>query len=314
MTTTPLRLVVAVGRADEAGTRVATALRRAGHTVTLSREASFDELLEATRALLASDPAPDGLVVVGGDGMVHLGVNLVAGTPIALGLVPSGTGNDMARALGLPHDDAEAATRLLVSALDREPRVIDAGRVETSEGGAVWFAGTASVGFDAVVNERANRLRWPKGPQRYTVALLIELIRLKHLSYRLVLDGVEQRVAGTLVSIGNGTSIGGGMLIAPDARLDDGLFDVVVVERLTRLQFLRIFPRVYKGTHLGDHRVHVHRAARVHVEADGVVGYADGERVGALPADLEIVPGALRVFAAADSAAALSGPGDTVGS
>ncbi|ROS57992.1 diacylglycerol kinase [Frigoribacterium sp. PhB160] len=296
----PLRVVVAVNPSASAGGRsgvgaqVVDALAAAGHDVVPLREPSHEALVRAATAELAR--GADALVVVGGDGMLNTGVNLVAGTDVPLGLVPSGTGNDMARALGVPHDDAEAATRLLVAQLAQPPVAIDAARV-THAGGTTWFGGTLSAGFDALVNERTNRLRWPKGRRRYDLALLIELVRLKHLSYRLELDGVAREVQGTLVTVGNGQSVGGGMRVLPGARLDDGLLDVLIVERLTRLQFVGLFRRMSAGTHLADPRVHVHRVRRVVVESDDVVAFADGERVGPLPVTVEVVPGALHVLA-----------------
>ena len=134
------------------------------------------------------------LIVVGGDGMVSLGTNLLAGTKVPLGIVPSGTGNDMARGLGIPHENTEAAIRMLTDLLQGPPRTIDAGRVEyvddeTGRASTRWFAGCLSAGFDAVVNERANRMRYPTGPSRYTIAIGLELLRLTPIPYRLVLDG-----------------------------------------------------------------------------------------------------------------------------
>lgn len=303
MTPTPLRLVVAVnpgasagGRSGRGGT-VLDDLRAAGHTVVPLTETSYDDLVAAARRELDRE-RPDALVVVGGDGMVNLGANLVAGTDVPLGLVPTGTGNDTARSFGLPHDDSEAATRLLVRLLEGEPTTIDAGRVLQADGRATWFACMVSAGFDAVVNERANRLSWPKGRRRYDVALAIELVRLPKISYRLELDGVASTVEGTLISVGNGQSLGGGMKVTPDAVLDDGLLDVLVVERLTRWQFVRLFPSVFRGTHLSHPNVTVHQVRRAVIEADGVAAYADGERVGPLPVTVEVVPGALRVYAA----------------
>ncbi|MBD8704820.1 diacylglycerol kinase family protein [Frigoribacterium sp. CFBP 13712] len=302
MSPTPLRLVVAVnpsasfGRRSDVGSSVVSALTRAGHDVTVLLEQSFDDLVVAARTQLAT--SPDALIVVGGDGMMNLGTNLVAGTDVPLGLVPTGTGNDMARALGIPHDDSDAATRLLVSQLDRPARVIDAGRVSRGTD-TTWFACMLSAGFDAVVNERANRMRRPRGRSRYNLALYLELIRLQHLSYRLEIDGESMQLDGTLVSVGNGRSFGGGITVLPDAELDDGLLDVLVVERLGRLQFLRLFGQVARGTHLADPRVHVHRARRVTIHSDDVAAYADGERIGSLPVTVEVVPGALRVLAPA---------------
>lgn len=296
-----MRIVVAVnpsasfGKRSAVGPTLVAALRAAGHEVTALSEPTYAALRDAVRDALAGHP--DALVVVGGDGMVNLGTNLVAGTGVPLGIVPSGTGNDMARSLGIPHDDADASIRVLIEALGRPARVIDAGRITRGDGEITWFACMLSAGFDAVVNERANHLTWPKGRNRYNVAMLLELAILKPITYRLTLDGVQSTTTGVLISVGNGVSLGGGMKVTPNALLDDGKLDVLVVQRLTRLQFLSIFPRVFKGTHLTDPRVKVHRVREVSIDADGVVAYADGERVGALPVRIEAVPGALHVFA-----------------
>jgi diacylglycerol kinase (ATP) len=298
---TPLKIVVAInptasfGRGRDVGPTVVQALRAAGHEVTALTEPDFAGLIDAAGQAMTS--GPDALVVVGGDGMVSLGVNLLAGKETPLGIVPSGTGNDLARGLGIPVGDTGAAIDMLLDRLRREPRVIDAGRITTGDGRPTWFASVASAGFDAVVNERANLLRWPRGRNRYNVALLFELAVLKPISYRLVLDGVERITRAMLVAAGNNVSLGGGMRLVPDAKLDDGLLDVVVVQPLSRLAFLRIFPRVFRGTHVTDPRVEITRVRRVRIEADGVVAYADGERVGPLPIEIEVVPAALRVLA-----------------
>jgi diacylglycerol kinase (ATP) len=283
------------GRGRLVGPRVVEALRAAGHEVTALAEADFAALLAATRAALAD--GADALVVVGGDGMVHLGLLALAGGEVPLGLIPSGTGNDVARGLGIPIDDTEAAIAALLAALEHPAQRIDTATITGGGVAASRFACILSAGFDALVNERANGMRRPRGRSRYTIALLVELLRLRPIDYRLVLDGVEHRERGVLVAIANNRSFGGGMLVAPDAQLDDGLLDVVVVRPLGRLAFLRIYPRVFAGTHVSDPRVVVHRAARVRIEAQGVVAYADGERIGPLPLDIAVEPGALRVLA-----------------
>ena len=298
---TALRVVVAInpaasfGKGRAVGPSVVQALRGAGHRVTALTEPTFADLHREAEKAIALDP--DALVVVGGDGMVSLGANLVARTSTPLGIVPSGTGNDVSRGLKIPIGDTDAAIDLLLAALNRAPRVIDAALIRRDGEPDRWFTGVLSAGFDALVNERANLWRWPRGKLRYNLALLRELATLKPTTYRLMLDGVEWNTAGTLVSIANNTSFGGGMLITPGALLDDGLIDVLVVEPLSRTAFLGIFPRVFKGTHVTDPRVSIRRAKHVTIEADGVVAYADGERVGLLPLEVEIMPGALRILA-----------------
>ena len=308
MTTKPQRLVVAInpsasfGRGSAVGPAVVETLRALGHDVMSLTEPNFEQLLDAARKAVKSKP--DALIVVGGDGMVSLGTNLVAMTKVPLGIVPSGTGNDMARGLGIPVGDTEAAIDALADALQRPARVIDAARIrhtdpETGEERLTWYACVLSAGFDATVNERANNLRHPRGKNRYLLALAIELVKLKPIAYRLVLDGKEIVTKAALVSVGNNVSLGGGMRVTPNAILDDGLLDVLIVQPLSRTAFLRVFPRVFSGTHITDPRVTIHRAKRIVIEADGVVAYADGERVGPLPIDIEVVPGALRVLAPA---------------
>ena len=287
------------GNRRSVGPALVSTLRGLGHEVTSLTEPSFAELNEAARKAIAKKP--DAFIVVGGDGMVSLGVNLLAKTKVPLGIVPSGTGNDMARALGIPFDNTEAAVETLVAALAAGPRTIDAGLIrhvsESGEKKETWFACALSAGFDAVVNERANTMTRPKGPSRYIIALVLELITLKPIEYALTLDGVVTTTKAALISIGNGVSLGGGMKITPDAKLDDGLLDVLVVQPLGRVAFMRIFPRVFKGEHVTDPRVSIYRAKRVAIASPGVAAFADGERLGLLPIDVEVVPNALRVLA-----------------
>lgn len=299
MSKKPQRIAVAInprasfGRGADVGDVVVQTLRGAGYEVTTLIEPDGESLWVSTGAAIRKH---DALVVVGGDGMAHLGANVVAETRIPLGIVPTGTGNDLARGLGIAISNAEVAMNQLLEALEREPRVIDAGRIR-GESTDRWFACIFSAGFDAIVNERANQMRWPKGRQRYNLALLRELAALAPIHYRIELDDETIDTRAMLVAVANNTSFGGGMLVTPDAQLDDGLFDILIVQPLSRIAFLRIFPRVFKGTHVSDPRVRIVRSRRVTIHADTVVAYADGERIAPLPLELEIVPGALRVFA-----------------
>ena len=153
-----------------------------------------------------------------------------------------------------------------------------------------------AAGFDAIVNERANAMTWPKGQMRYNLATLAELRVLAPIPYVLELDGVEERLEATLVAVGNGPSFGGGLRITEGAVLDDGMLDVVVIKPLSKLDLLRTYPKLFKGTHVHHPQYRHHRVRRVTVAAPGIVAYADGERIGALPLTIEVAPGALRVL------------------
>ena len=268
------------------------------------REASFALLASAVGRALAD--GVDALVVVGGDGMVHLGVNALAGSgeaasTVPLGIVPNGTGNDFARTLGLPLNDVAAACRRITGGIASGGRPVDLGRI-TAAGGCCWFAGVLSAGFDAAVNDRANGWRWPRGKARYNLAMLRELVAFRAIEYTVTDytetdDGDTWDQGAMLISIANGQSIGGGMRIAPDARPDDGLLDLFVVRPLPRVRFLAVFPKVFSGRHIGHPAVEIRRVRKVRLSARNVVAYADGERIGPLPLIVEVVPGAVRILA-----------------
>jgi diacylglycerol kinase (ATP) len=295
-----LTVVVAVnpmasfGHRSEVGPRAIERLRAAGHTVVDVGEANIELLRRETERAVAA--GADALVVVGGDGMVNLGANIVAQTGTPLGIVPSGTGNDLADGLGIPVGDTEAAIDALLDALHRPPRVIDAGLIRHGEL-STWFAGVLSAGFDAIVNERANLMTRPRGRSRYIFALLRELATLRPIPYEIVADGVPLETSAMLVSVANNRSLGGGMQIVPHAGLDDGMLDLFVVARMSKLRFLRVFPRVFSGTHTDLPEVSFRRVRTVSLSAPDIVAYADGERIGPLPVEISVVPGALRMLA-----------------
>jgi diacylglycerol kinase (ATP) len=297
----PDRLVVAInprasfGKNKHVGRAVSEALRSAGYEVHACQANSYAGLEAEVRLALATPTK--ALVVVGGDGMVHLGVAMASEYGIPLGLIPSGTGNDVARHLGIPLGSPEAALAVLLRALQGEPRMIDYGVSAGPHGVTTPFACVLSAGFDAIVNERANRLRFPKGRHRYTVALLIELAKLRPLSYTLSIDGEDLSGEYLLVAVANARSFGGGMKVTPDAVIDDGLLDVLLVKPLSRIEFLKIYPRVFKGTHVLDPRVIIRTGQSVVVDAKGVVAYADGEAMSQLPVTVTLEPRALGVFA-----------------
>ncbi|MCX5413712.1 diacylglycerol kinase [Streptomyces sp. NBC_00059] len=280
------------GRGARAAQPAASALRDAGFSVrTVLGEDADDALRRAREAVAGGTGA---LIAVGGDGMMSLALQAVAGTDTPLGAVAVGTGNDFARALGLPVRDPAAAGRLAAEALKAgTARTIDLGRV-----GERWFGSVLASGFDSRVNDRGNRMRWVGGRFKYDLAILAELAAFKPVPYRLRLDGGPVReIEATLIAVGNGTTYGGGMRICADALMDDGLFDVTVVGDCSRTTLLKVFPKVYKGTHLGHPKVTVHRVSSIELAAAGVTAYADGEPLGALPLTATCVPGAVRVLA-----------------
>ncbi|MFI2434117.1 diacylglycerol kinase [Streptomyces sp. NPDC018693] len=279
------------GRGADAAQPAASAFRDAGYSVrTVVGEDAPDALARARAAVADGTGA---LVAVGGDGLVHLALQAVAGTRTPLGVVAVGTGNDFARTLGLPVGAPDTAGRLMAEGLKgSHVRDIDLGRV-----GDRWFGTVLASGFDSRVNDRGNRMRWPAGRAKYDLAMLAELAAFRPFPYRIRLDGGEVReIEATLVAVGNGSSYGGGMRICPGADPADGLFDVTVVGDCSRRTLLRVFPRVYRGTHVEHSKVTVFRAAEVEIAAPGVTGYADGEPLGALPLTARCVPGAVRVI------------------
>ncbi|WP_343600792.1 diacylglycerol kinase [Mycobacterium sp.] len=251
---------------------------------------------EHARRLLgaALERGTDAVVVVGGDGVISETLQTMAGNDVALGIIPAGTGNDHAREFGVPTKDPRAAADVVAEGWTE---TVDLGRIRDRSGVAKWFGTVAATGFDSLVTDRANRMRWPHGRMRYNIAMLAELSQLRLLPFRLVLDGREEIVTDlTLAAFGNTRSYGGGMLVCPNANHADGLLDITMVHSASRSRLIRLFPTVYKGTHVGLDDVTTARASSIDVDSPGINAYADGEFACALPAEISAVPGALQVL------------------
>lgn len=223
-----------------------------------------------------------GVICVGGDGLAHLVLQLVVPRQIPFAVIPAGTGNDIVRSLGWPLDEIESQLQRVIST---PAQPIDLGNVDSE-----WFAAILSTGFDSIVNERANTIRWPRGPQRYNAAIALELTRFKPLKYEIETDTSTLAIEAMLIAVGNGRSYGGGMSICPQAQLNDGLFDIVILEPVSKFEFLKVFPQVYSGSHLGHPKVRMLRSSKVKISADAIA-YADGERIGSAPISAECVKG-----------------------
>lgn len=238
----------------------------------------------------------DGLVVVGGDGMVHVGVNLCATFGLPLGIIAAGTGNDAARSLGLPINDAIKAANTVLVNLDN-PRSVDLVRAKTSSE-EFYFFGNLLIDFVALVNQRANSWSWPKGPSRYTIAMLVELARFRPTRYTATIDGVEKVFQAMLCTIANSPYFGGGMKFAPGAAIDDGYLDLFIVNKISRLELLKVFPKVFSGAHITHPAVEFIRAKKITLATEKLMpAFSDGEPVGFSPVVAEVIPDALKVYA-----------------
>ena len=224
-------------------------LRERGLATTIISGGSAAESSELLRTAIGL--GVDAVVVAGGDGTVSLAVQELAGTGIPLGIVPAGTGNDFAGALGLRALDVAAAAELIAAGATR---TIDLARVTRADGSTQLFGSVLASGFDSLVNDRANAMTWPRGQSRYTIAILVEFLRLRGIPFEVELrlaDGSVERIAGDLMmaTVGNTTSYGGGIPICPDADPSDGLLDVTLIRPAGRLRLLRLLLRAYRGTH-----------------------------------------------------------------
>jgi diacylglycerol kinase (ATP) len=274
------------GRGAKVRLRALDRLRGAGLTVRDLAGRDAAEALELARQCVAD--GVDALVVCGGDGMVHLAAQAVATTGTPLGIVPAGTGNDVARYFDMPRKDPDAAVDRVLAGNTRT--------VDLARSGSQYFVTVLAAGFDAIVNERANRMRWPKGQMRYNIATLAELRVFEPLPYTLQLDDRQVSLEAMLVAVGNGPSFGGGLRITEGAVLDDGLLDVVVIKPMSKTSLVRTYPQLFKGTHVHHPQYEHHLVRSVTIAAPGIVSYADGERFGPLPLTVECAPGALTVL------------------
>lgn len=225
----------------------------------------------------------DGVVCVGGDGLAHLVLQLTVPRTIPFAVIPAGTGNDIVRALGWSLEDS---TSYLDHVTSNPAKSIDLGNVDSE-----WFAAILSTGFDSVVNERANAMAWPRGPQRYNVAIARELPRFSPIEYEITTDTRAFTTKAMLIAIGNGRSYGGGMLVCPHAKLDDGLFDVMILKPVSKLEFIKVFPKVFSGSHITHPAVEIFRTKKIELNADAIA-YADGERIGPAPVSAQCIQGA----------------------
>jgi diacylglycerol kinase (ATP) len=229
------------------------------------------------------------LLGVGGDGLFHLLLQLAVEFKVPLAVAPGGTGNDFYRTLGWFEHELNDYLEHLVST---EPTYVDVGVADGE-----YFGAVLSSGFDSVVNERANKMKWPKGPAKYNVAIALEFPKFNAIEFKIFADEKVLEVEAMLIAIGNGQSYGGGMRVCPSADLHDGLLDIMILHPVSKFEFLKVFPTVYQGTHIEHPQVEVIRAKKVRIESSAIA-YADGERIGQLPVQVESLPQSLLTWPA----------------
>ncbi len=273
------------GKGATLGREVAGYFAKHGLEYTIITATSAIKLRENLNNFLDLPESNDcqGLIAVGGDGLAHLVIQSAAPRKIPFTVIPAGTGNDLVRALGWSLDSINKQLDFVTTT---QPTPIDLGMVDSE-----WFGAILSTGFDSVVNERANTMNWPKGPMKYNLAIAMELPRFAPISYTIELDTQLLQVEAMLIAVANGKSYGGGMQVCPDASMTDGLFDVMILHPVSKLEFIKVFPKVFKGAHIGHSQVRVYRSARVSISSSAVA-YADGERIGGLPVRAECMAGA----------------------
>ena len=300
------------GRAARELPKVLAALVRARpdshlqvHQTTSFDDARLRTIQAVERARPSQDEASkDSLVVMGGDGMAHLGVNACSGTNVALGVIPAGTGNDLCRGVGIPHSIA-AATRVIAEAHTTRIDVIGASG-ELADGAEFRHIGcTISTGYDALVNLRTNEMTLSLGALSYGWVALSELATFEPMTYRVSIDGVRWELPAMLIAVSNTPYFGGGMQIAPGADPRDGLLDITVIHPVSRATLLRLMPALYTGRFIKDPAVEQLRAREVIIDGDDMFAMADGERLGAVPITAHAMPRALRVYVPADRADSL---------
>jgi diacylglycerol kinase (ATP) len=271
-------------RGEHIAREAARTLRSRGHDVEEIRGLDAADTHARLKARI-QDGKPDIVAVVGGDGALHELLPTLHEHRLTAAMIPAGTGNDVARHLDV-RDPRKA-----VDAIHRhKTRTIDLIRSDDS-----LVATVVASGFDSKVNERANAMTWPRGNLRYNLAIVAELREFEPLAFTIEADGDQYEREAMLVAVANLPSFGGGIRIGEGAQDDDGLLDVIVIHPVSKLKLVRVFPMLYRGTHIHLPEFERIRAKRVTWTADRIVAYGDGERLGALPMTAEVVPRGLTV-------------------
>ena len=277
------------GRGTTIGTYVAGYLNQHKVEFTIVTGNSSVALSDHLKTFILKNPDCNGVIAVGGDGLLHIILQIVVPAQIPFTIIPAGTGNDFVRTLGWDLNEVDVQLNQVTTT---SPTPIDLGLVDGE-----WFGAILSTGFDSIVNEKANTMQWPKGPMKYNAAIAIELPRFVPRHYEITLDDRTISTEAMLIAVANGRSYGAGMLVCPNANIGDGLFDVMVLHPVSKLEFIKVFPRVFAGTHVSHPAVEIVRSKNVTIESNAIA-YADGERIGQLPIAAECIHDAVQTWVA----------------
>jgi diacylglycerol kinase (ATP) len=277
------------GQGTTVGTYVAGYLNQHKVEFTIVTGNSSIAIADHLKIFIDKNPDCSGVIAVGGDGLMHIILQILVPAQIPLALIPAGTGNDFVRTLGWDLEDVDIELNKIITT---KPVAVDLGLVDGE-----WFGAILSTGFDSIVNEKANTMQWPKGPMKYNAAIAIELPRFKPRHYEITLDDRTISTEAMLIAVANGRSYGGGMLVCPNAQINDGLFDVMVLHPVSKIEFMKVFPRVFAGKHVSHPAVEIVRSKNVSIESKAVA-YADGERIGQLPISAECIHNAVLTWVA----------------
>jgi diacylglycerol kinase (ATP) len=278
------------GKAKNLGASIARELSKSGHHFTEIREKNVAATIQTFSSIHQKDPFTT-IISVGGDGLAHLLFPLAIKHSIPIFVAPAGTGNDFARSTG---SFGLGAREIVHHISNTNPQYIDMGEIEQN-GEKYFFGQVLSTGFDSLVNERANRYRFLRGKIKYIVAVARELPFFVPRNYRFILDGIQHETGAMLVAIANGRSYGGGMKVCPNADMQDGQFDVLILKPVPLGVFIRVFPKVFSGKHISHPAVEIRRGSIITLESNAIA-YADGERIGSLPVKVKVLPKALMTW------------------
>jgi len=250
-----------------------------------------EEMLRSLRVAIEDDrQSIGGVISVGGDGLLHALLPVLREFDLPFTVIPTGTGNDFAREIGAMRRTLDET----LAKISETPVEIDSVIIKSDRGEA-RACQVLSLGFDALVNERANGFRRIRGKMKYVVATIRELALFKPMRFEINIDGVDYSQHAMLIAVANGPSYGGGMKICPGARFDDGLLDVLILSKVSIIELIKVFPKVYSGSHISHPAIEVIKGREIRVNAPAKA-YADGEYISELPITIHVEPGSLKVW------------------